>query len=111
MKRLMNALLLSALAGMALMTSCSKSEDPWKEIENVLERIVPPAFPDKNYTITDYWNGSDSRYMREMQMDFTSEVMPGTLLQYERGAQDGAKLVRGVKPDGKIAFTARCVYD
>ena len=59
----------------------------------------------------DYWNGSDSRYMREMQVDFTSEVMPGTLLQYERGEQDGAKFARGVKPDGKIAFTARCVYD
>ena len=62
MKRLMNALLLSALTGMALMTSCSKSEDPWKEMGDVLERIVPPSFPDKNYNITDYWNGTDTLY-------------------------------------------------
>ena len=58
-----------------------------------------------------YWEGPPERYMKMMQIDYTSEVLPGTLLTFERGEADGAKYVRGVKPDGKIAFTAECRFD
>ena len=59
----------------------------------------------------DYWDGPPERYMKMMQIDYSSEVLPGTLLSFERGEADGAKFVRGVKPDGKIAFTAECRFD
>ncbi|MBR5224700.1 MAG: hypothetical protein IKV90_03425, partial [Clostridia bacterium] len=59
----------------------------------------------------DYWSGSEMRYMKEMQVDFASEVRPGTRLSFERGEEDGAHYVRAIKPDGKIAFIAKCVYD
>jgi len=49
--------------------------------------------------------------MKLMQVDYASEVLPGTLLQFERGAADDVKYVRGVKPDGKIAFTSKCIFD
>ncbi len=52
---------LVAAALMLLATSCCKN-DPWKEMEKVLDRIVAPTFADKDYLITDYYNGSDTLY-------------------------------------------------
>jgi len=59
----------------------------------------------------DYWNGSEGRFMKMMQVDYVSEVLPGTQLRFARGEADGARFVRAFKPDGKIAFTAKCVFD
>lgn len=58
----------------------------------------------------DYWSGDDSRFMRCMQVDFSSEARPGTQLQFFRGRQGFLHYVRGVKPDGKVAFTAACDF-
>ncbi|MBE6914373.1 MAG: hypothetical protein E7472_05500 [Ruminococcaceae bacterium] len=57
-----------------------------------------------------FWESETPRLMRMMQVDFCSEVMPGTLLRFERGEENGACIVRGVKPDGKVAFVASCVF-
>lgn len=35
---------------------------PWDKMTKVYNRIVPPTFPDKNYVITDYYNGKDALY-------------------------------------------------
>ena len=58
----------------------------------------------------DYWNSDAPRRMRMMQMDYSSEVYPGTALHFVRGESDGVRYVRGIKPDGKIAFTAACIF-
>lgn len=58
----------------------------------------------------EYWCNDPSRFMRTMQVDYSSEVYPGTLLRFERGEQDGITYVRGIKPDGKVAFTAACEF-
>lgn len=58
-----------------------------------------------------FWDSSDARFMRQMQVDFASEVMPGTQLSFARGEAAGARYVVGRKPDGVTAFTARCVFD
>lgn len=57
-------IIFAALATLACasLTSCSKTPDPWKEMKTVLKRIVPPTFPDKDYVITDYYNGVDTLY-------------------------------------------------
>ncbi len=47
--------------------SCSRTDSNWKEMETVLKRIVPPTFADKDYVITDYYNGSDSLYTAAIQ--------------------------------------------
>ncbi len=59
----------------------------------------------------DFWGGGPERYMRSMQIDYAREVLPGTQLSFSRGEADGARYVRAYKPDGKTAFTARCVFD
>lgn len=58
----------------------------------------------------DFWAGETPRFMRFMQVDFSSEVRPGTQLAFSRGEADGLCYVRGSKPDGKAAFTAACVF-
>ena len=59
----------------------------------------------------DFWSGPPERYMKMMQVDYASEVLPGTELRFAVGEADGAKFARGYKPDGKIAFTAKCIFD
>ena len=59
----------------------------------------------------DFWGGSETRWMKMMQIDYVSEVRPGTELHFARGEADGAKFVRGYKPDGTVAFTAKCIFD
>lgn len=41
--------------------------DPWDEMQDVLSRIVPPTFKDKNYLITDYHRKGDSLYTAAIQ--------------------------------------------
>lgn len=38
----------------------TSSTDPWKEMETILARIIPPTFPDKNFVITDFGAKGDS---------------------------------------------------
>ena len=59
-----------------------------------------------------YWEqpAEHPRYMRMIQLDFSSEVLPGTRLEFSRGEVNGLHYLRGTKPDGTVAFTAACVY-
>ena len=57
-----------------------------------------------------YWESETPRLMRSIQVDFSSEVYPGTLLQFERGEADGVRYLRGIKPDGVVAFSAACEF-
>jgi len=57
-----------------------------------------------------YWESETPRLIREMQVDFSSEVYAGTTLRFVRGEANGLHYVRGIKPDGKIAFTAECDF-
>ena len=57
-----------------------------------------------------YWSSDAPRLMRYIQVDFSSEVRPGTILRFLRGEADGIRYIRGVKPDDKIAFTAACEF-
>ncbi len=57
-----------------------------------------------------FWESETPRLMRMMQVDFSREVLPGTLLSFERGEADGICYIRGIKPDGKVAFTAACEF-
>lgn len=59
----------------------------------------------------DFWSGSEERWMKMMQIDYASEVRPGTELRFAVGEADDARFVRGYKPDGTVAFTAKCVFD
>ena len=57
-----------------------------------------------------FWESKTPRYLRMMQLDFSSEVMPGTFLEFSRGEVNGLQYLRGVKPDGTAAFTAAAVF-
>lgn len=57
-----------------------------------------------------FWKGEGERLMRMMQVDFISEIRPGTFVKFETGEENGVKYMRGVKPDGKIAFVAGCEF-
>ena len=57
-----------------------------------------------------FWETEEPRRMRQLQIDYASEVRPGTLLRFERGEEDGVRYLRGIKPDGVTAFTAACVF-
>ena len=57
-----------------------------------------------------FWDSETPRIMQQMQVDYSSEVYPGTELRFIRGEAGGRQYVRGIKPDGKIAFTAECVF-
>jgi len=56
-----------------------------------------------------YW-GETERRMRFMQVDFRSEVRPGTYVKYEIGEENGLKFMRGIKEGEKIAFIACCDF-
>lgn len=56
------------------------------------------------------WESEKPRYMRMIQLDFSSEVRAGTRLEFARGEKNGLIYLRGTKPDGAVAFTAACVY-
>lgn len=57
-----------------------------------------------------FWDGNENTLMRKMQVDFLSEVRPGTYISFMTGEKDGVKYMQGVKPDGKIAFSALCEF-
>ena len=48
-----------------ILFSCNdKKMVPWDKMNIVYKNIVPPTFPDKNYVITDFYNGKDSLYTK-----------------------------------------------
>lgn len=57
-----------------------------------------------------FWNGGEDTLMRSIQVDFLSEVRPGTFVSFLTGEKNGVKYMHGVKPDGKIAFSAACSF-
>jgi len=57
-----------------------------------------------------YWESDTPRSLKMMQVDFSHEVYPATVLHFERSETDGLHYVRGIKPDGKIAFSAVCDF-
>ena len=57
-----------------------------------------------------FWESGEKRTMQMIQLDFASEVRPGTALRYERGEAGGVRYLRGVKPDGKVAFVAAAIF-
>ena len=56
-----------------------------------------------------FWNNGE-KLMRFIQVDFLSEVRPGTYVKFETGEADGLKYMRGIKDDGKTAFIACCDF-
>lgn len=55
--------LAALLLAVAVLSSCEKKEvTPWEKMEEVCSAIIPPTFPDKDYVITDYYDGKDSMY-------------------------------------------------
>ena len=59
-KTLVSLLLFTA----SFFSCCHKRVDPWDKMAEVYKQIVPPTFPDKNYVITDYYDGKDSLYTK-----------------------------------------------
>lgn len=57
-----------------------------------------------------YWNSDTPRPIRMMQVDFSREVYPGTVLHFEQSEADGLHYVRGINPEGMPAFTAVCDF-
>lgn len=54
MKKVIAFLALASSFIMTVCSSCNKAADPWKEMQTVLDRIIPPSFADKDYVITDF---------------------------------------------------------
>ena len=43
------------------------SANPWKQMKKVLKEIKDPVFPDRDFLITDYYNGKDTLYTAAIQ--------------------------------------------
>lgn len=61
----MNKKLFVLVALIFALNSCSNKSapvaaDPWLEAEDILARIIPPTFPDKDFLVTDYGAVGDS---------------------------------------------------
>ena len=41
--------------------------NPWKEMKKVLKEIKDPVFPDRDFLITEYYNGKDTLYTAAIQ--------------------------------------------
>ncbi len=57
-----------------------------------------------------FWEREKPCYMRMIQLDYSSEVRPGTELRFSRGEVNGLYYLRGEKPDGTVAFIAAAVF-
>lgn len=56
----------------ATFISCNNKEAaPWDKMTEVYKQIIPPTFPDKNYLITDYYDGKDSLYTEAINQAIT----------------------------------------
>ena len=46
-----------------VLSSCDNKESTaWDKMTEVFDKIIPPTFPNRNYVITDYYDGKDSLY-------------------------------------------------
>lgn len=59
---------------------------------------------------TGYWDGAPHT-MREMQIDYVKECMPGDSIRLGALLQDGGYTVQGIHADGRPCFNARFVYE
>lgn len=72
--------------------------------------MTSASYPALACDVLDFFNGDRDRLMQMMQVDFHSEVRPGTEIRFQRGEKDGVRYMRGIKPDGRVAFTAACIF-
>jgi len=70
--------------------------------------MTSATYPAMACDVLGFFNGDRERIMKMMQVDFHSEVKPGTELSFRAGEKDGLKYMQGLKPDGTVAFTAAC---
>lgn len=73
--------------------------------------MTSAAYLDMACNVLDFWNGDRERLMKMMQVDFHSEVRPGTQISFRIGEEGATRYMQGVKPDGAVAFTASCIFD
>ena len=57
-----------------------------------------------------YWDGAP-KLARELQVEYMNECHPGELISVDRVFQEDRQLLRGTKPDGRVAFCASCVLE
>ena len=57
-----------------------------------------------------FWSDDGSKRMKMMQVDFISEVRPGSYVKFEVGEENGLKYMRGIKDGDKLAFVACCDF-
>ena len=77
-------LLTSIILCGAILTSCSQPPETnhWESMNDVRNQITPPTFPGKTFSITDYYNGTDSLYTEAITraIDECSTQGGGTVL-------------------------------
>lgn len=71
--------------------------------------LTSPGYLDLVCDELGFWKDGP-KVMKFMQVDYASEVMPGTEISFEVGERDGDKFLHGYKPDGKLAFSAKCEF-
>lgn len=57
-----------------------------------------------------YWR-SGPKLMKELQIEFNSELLPKEEVFISVAARDGRHIVRGVKRGGAVAFAAECFFE
>ena len=72
-------------------------------------QLTSPGYLSLVCDVLGFWN-EDKPLMRFMQVDYASEILPGTQVHFEVGERDGAKLLRAYKGDGKLSFSAMCEF-
>ena len=72
--------------------------------------MTSAGYPSMACDALGFWNGEGERLMRFIQVDFLSEVRPGTYVKFEIGEENGLKFMRGIKEDKKIAFITCCDF-
>ena len=82
MKKVLTYSVMAILLALPVFTSCSVKKDPWKGMNAVLKRIVPPTFADNVYVMTDYYNVTDTIFTGALQkaIDKCSEKGGGRVI-------------------------------
>lgn len=76
--------------------------------------------PNKHVTTTRYiamvcdcvgfWDEGNPKVMKDFQIDFTREVLPGETINFTRWNEDGKVAARGQTDEGSTQFTAVCEF-
>ena len=72
--------------------------------------MTSAGYPSMACDALGFWQSGESRRMRFIQVDFLSEIRPGTFVKFETGTENGLKYMRGIKDNEKIAFIACCDF-